>query len=331
MYCGACGGNVSVITVVGGITGDAMDGGHAATGHSWGRGGREGREGGRGKHGVDEIPRVDGMPWSFVQTNGKGRPRDRSGHARDCRATSAALVAWLVLQDMSAQCFPHTATLWRAWQSSTRLDSNMWQCGRVERHRSTSTPCAWRNWCWSPFPAQIQAHFIPSGTRLAESYQDSCFLHDTNMFAKQGNGPKPTHSDTLGKLEPCVHRGSRLDERSPSLLLREKKRRERERMGKKKEERKRLDWGASAVSSRALIWRFWYEGRTWPTRGPPQTTLNLIFTDNQNGNQLITTGKARKKNGRKKREEKRKRGPNGVPPEMGPRIDFLHKNCQEKL
>ena len=29
------------------------------------------------------------------------------------------------------------------------------------------------------------------------------------------------------------------------------------------------DWGASAVSSRALIWRFWYDGRTWPTRRPP--------------------------------------------------------------
>ena len=39
-----------------------------------------------------------------------------------------------------------------------------------------------------------------------------------------------------------------------------------------------LDWGASAVSSRALIWRFWYEGRTWPTRRPPFTTLNLIIT-----------------------------------------------------
>ena len=41
---------------------------------------------------------------------------------------------------------------------------------------------------------------------------------------------------------------------------------------------KRPDWGASAVSSRALIWRFWYEGRTWPTRRPPKTTLNLIIT-----------------------------------------------------
>ena len=32
----------------------------------------------------------------------------------------------------------------------------------------------------------MQAYFIPSGTRLAESYLDSCFLHDANMFAKQG-------------------------------------------------------------------------------------------------------------------------------------------------
>ena len=41
---------------------------------------------------------------------------------------------------------------------------------------------------------------------------------------------------------------------------------------------KRLDWGASAVSSRALNWRIWYEGKTWPTRRPPYTTLNLIIT-----------------------------------------------------
>ena len=33
-----------------------------------------------------------------------------------------------------------------------------------------------------------------------------------------------------------------------------------------------------------------------------------------------------------KKWEKRKRGPKGVPlpPEMGPKIDFSHKNCQEK-
>ena len=33
---------------------------------------------------------------------------------------------------------------------------------------------------------------------------------------------------------------------------------------------------------------------------------------------------------KKKDEKKRKRGPKGVPPETGPKIDFLHKNCQEK-
>ena len=31
-----------------------------------------------------------------------------------------------------------------------------------------------------------------------------------------------------------------------------------------------------------------------------------------------------------KREKKKVRGPKGVPPEMGPKIDFSHKNCQEK-
>ena len=36
-----------------------------------------------------------------------------------------------------------------------------------------------------------------------------------------------------------------------------------------------------------------------------------------------------KKNGRKKVGKKRKRGLKG-PPEMGPKIDFSHKNCQEK-
>ena len=37
-----------------------------------------------------------------------------------------------------------------------------------------------------PLPAQVQAHLIPSGTRLAQLYQDSCFLHDTNVFARKG-------------------------------------------------------------------------------------------------------------------------------------------------
>ena len=38
----------------------------------------------------------------------------------------------------------------------------------------------------------------------------------------------------------------------------------------------------------------------------------------------------KKKTGEKKGGKKKKIGPKGVPPEMGPTIDFLHKNCQEK-
>ena len=40
--------------------------------------------------------------------------------------------------------------------------------------------------------------------------------------------------------------------------------------------------------------------------------------------------KKTKKTGGKKVGKKRKRGPKGVPPEMGPKIDFSLKNCQEK-
>ena len=40
--------------------------------------------------------------------------------------------------------------------------------------------------------------------------------------------------------------------------------------------------------------------------------------------------KKQEKKWEKKKEEKRKRGLKGVPPEMGPKIDFLQKNCQEK-
>ena len=65
-----------------------------------------------------------------------------------------------------------------------------------------------------------------------------------------------------GKLEPCVHR-ERADWTSDHCHCCWERRERRE---------ERLDWGASAVSSRALIWRFWYEGRTW------HTTLNLIIT-----------------------------------------------------
>ena len=51
-----------------------------------------------------------------------------------------------------------------------------------------------------PFPAQIQAHFIPSGTRLEQLYQDSLFfLHDTNIIARQGMG-QSTRTPTLSQV-----------------------------------------------------------------------------------------------------------------------------------
>ena len=50
-----------------------------------------------------------------------------------------------------------------------------------------------------PFPAQIQAHFIRSGTRLAQLHQDSCFLHDANIIARQGMG-QSTRTPTLSPV-----------------------------------------------------------------------------------------------------------------------------------
>ena len=38
----------------------------------------------------------------------------------------------------------------------------------------------------------------------------------------------------------------------------------------------------------------------------------------------------RQKKQEKKGGKKIKRGPKGVPPETGPKFDFLHKNCQKK-
>ena len=37
-------------------------------------------------------------------------------------------------------------------------------------------------------PAQIQVHFIRSGTRLAQKYLNNCFLHGANMFIRQRMG-----------------------------------------------------------------------------------------------------------------------------------------------
>ena len=57
-----------------------------------------------------------------------------------------------------------------------------------------------------PFPAQIQAHFIPSGTRLASVFQDSCFLHDANMFGQQGMGHDPRTPTLRQVREVCTQR-----------------------------------------------------------------------------------------------------------------------------
>ena len=61
------------------------------------------------------------------------------------------------------------------------------------------------------FSAQVQAHFIPSGTRLAQESMDNSFLHAANMFARQG-----MDQGKSGR----AYSESQLDERSLSLLLR---------------------------------------------------------------------------------------------------------------
>ena len=61
-----------------------------------------------------------------------------------------------------------------------------------------------------PFPAQMQAHFIPSGTRLAQKNQDSCFLHDANMIAQRGMGHGP-RTLALRASQGRVCRERRLD------------------------------------------------------------------------------------------------------------------------
>ena len=48
---------------------------------------------------------------------------------------------------------------------------------RRQRTR-THTITYWHIQTQHSFPAQIQAHLIPSGTRLVQLYQDGCFLHD---------------------------------------------------------------------------------------------------------------------------------------------------------
>ena len=47
-------------------------------------------------------------------------------------------------------------------------------------------------------------------------------------------------------------------------------------------------------------------------------------------NEYIKSKKKDKKREKKKVGKKGKEGPKGVPPEMGPKIDFSDNNCQEK-
>ena len=85
------------------------------------------------------------------------------------------------------------------------------------------------------FSAQIQAHFIPSGTRLAQEYLDIRLLQDANMFAQLGMGHDPrtlAPRATRGR----VYRESQLDERSLASSLSREREATRERERKKENE-----------------------------------------------------------------------------------------------
>ena len=47
-------------------------------------------------------------------------------------------------------------------------------------------------------------------------------------------------------------------------------------------------------------------------------------------NEYIKARKRQKTGEKKKYEKKGKEGPKGVAPDMGPKIDFSHKKCQER-
>ena len=117
------------------------------------------------------------------------------------------------------------------------------------QHTHTNTTKLNHTQTHHPFPAQVQAHLIPSGTRLAQLCQNSCFLHDAKVARPTGKGPL-----ALTASQSRVYRESQLDERSLSLSLRtetqradwrqkkkEKRaeRRERERRKRTKEQRKK--------------------------------------------------------------------------------------------
>ena len=80
----------------------------------------------------------------------------------------------------------------------------------------------------------MQAHFIPSGTRPAQLFQDSCFLHDTNVFAKQGMS-QSTGTLTLRQVRAvCTQREP--TERVIIVIVAEREERKTE--GKRERERR---------------------------------------------------------------------------------------------
>ena len=89
-----------------------------------------------------------------------------------------------------------------------------------------------------PFPAQIQPHFIPSGTSLAQLCQDSCFVHDANMFARQGMS-QSTRTPTLRQVRAVCTREKREDKRGK----REREKREEKRRERKKDRQKDREGG----------------------------------------------------------------------------------------
>ena len=108
--------------------------------------------------------------------------------------------------------------------------------------------------------------------------QHNITQHDTPHHTPQQHDHNTTRRQRQRETEK--DREEERQEKDREEERQDKRREKREERREKREERreKRLDWRASAVSSRAPIWRFWYEGRTWPTRRPPNTTLKLIIT-----------------------------------------------------
>ena len=109
------------------------------------------------------------------------------------------------------------------------------------------------------------------------SKKQKSFLHSRRRFWTVFECTSQLLSNGLDDRENEQKKKKSRPEHQQHEQRRQKQQQIHRKRGEERGER-REDWGASAVSSRALIWRFWYEGRTWPTRRPPKTTLNLNIT-----------------------------------------------------